>query len=209
MENRIRFREKVPSRSFKIVYKDYKMYKKPLSIDFDNKCGYCGDYDFWSGGPHNYHIDHFAPKSKFDSLKNSYSNLVYCCPYCNRYKSNDWVSDNPKVNILGNKGYIDPCDKAYDDAFCRKSSGEILFKNNIGEYMYFKLKLHLKRHSIIYKLTVIFRLMDELAKELDGSALSEESKKHIKEIYLELSLEFNKYLKYLMGEQTYAKKITQ
>ena len=206
MGNRIHFREKIPSRNFSRIYSDYKRYKKPLCIDFDNKCGYCGDYDFWSGGPHSYHIDHFAPKSKFDSLKNVYSNLVYCCPYCNRYKSNDWVSDDPKINILGDKGYIDPCDKAYDNAFDRNSSGEILFKNRIGEYMYFKMKFHLKRHSIIYKLSTIFKLMDELREELDRSDLEEENKKNIKQVYLDLSLEFNKYLKYLMGEHAYARK---
>lgn len=206
MENKIPFRREIPSRNFKKTYKNYRMYKKPLSIDFKNRCGYCGDYDFWSGGPNNYHIDHFAPKSKFENLKNSYDNLVYACPYCNRYKSNDWVSDDPKVNILNNKGYIDPCDKIYDNALCRNPLGEILYKNDIGKYMYINLKLHLKRHSIIYKLTTIYELMDRLGIALKKSGLDEESKINLKDVYLELSLEFNKYLKYLMGEQTYARE---
>ncbi len=206
MENKLPFRKEIPSRNFQKEYKNYRLYKKPLSIDFKNKCGYCGDYDFWSGGPSNYHIDHFAPKSKFEDLKSNYSNLVYSCPYCNRYKSDDWISDNPKINILNNKGYIDPCDKLYDGALCRNLLGEILYKNDIGKYMYFNLKLYLKRHSIIYKLTMIYELMDRLGESLTKSGLDEESKKNIKNVYLELSLEFNKYLKYLMGEQTYARE---
>jgi hypothetical protein len=201
MESSISFRKEVPSRTFTKVYKDYRVYKKPLSVDFRNRCGYCGDYDFWSGGSHNYHIDHFAPKSKFDSLKNVYSNL-YCCPYCNIYKSNDWISDSYKINILDGKGYIDPCDKMYDDTFYRNSTGEILYKNDIGKYMYLNLKLHLKRHSIIYKLTTIYELMEDLIKALDNSGLDANSKMNIKNTYFELSLEFNKYLKYLMGEQS-------
>lgn len=200
MINKFPIRQEVPSRNFEKIYKDYRRYKKPLAEDFKNRCGYCGDYDFWAGGPSSYHIDHFAPKSKFIELENDYGNLVYACPYCNRYKSNDWPSNDAKINILNNKGYIDPCSKLYDKALCRNESGEILYKNEVGKYMYFKLKLFLRRHSIIYKLTTLHKLMDKLGIVIQESNLDKVSKENIKNVYIELSLEFNRYLKYLMGE---------
>ncbi|MFW8696104.1 HNH endonuclease, partial [Mesorhizobium japonicum] len=74
-----------------------------------SKCGYCDTPDYYSGGRTGFHIDHFAPKSKFDLLKNEYNNLVYCCPICNLGKSDDWPGDNPNTSFMGDIGYIDPC----------------------------------------------------------------------------------------------------
>ena len=205
MSNKLPFRNEVPIRSFTKEYKNYRSYKIPLSKDFYRRCGYCNDYDFWSGGPSSYHIDHFAPKSKFKQLENKYSNLVYSCPYCNRYKSDDWLSDSAYISIINNEGYIDPCDYSFDSSLSRKISGEIIYENEVGRYMYLKMKLFLKRHSIIYKLTVLYELMSKLGYILEGNQI-EECKDNIKEAYIELSLEFNRYLKYLMGEQVNARE---
>lgn len=206
MLNKLPFRNKVPVRSFTKEYINYKSYKSPLSKDFHNRCGYCGDYDFWSGGPSNYHIDHFAPKSKFKQLENKYANLVYACAYCNRYKSNDWVSDSCDISVVDNKGYIDPCDKSYDNALSRNLLGEILYENEVGKYMYLKMRLFLKRHSIIYKLTTLYELMDKLSNLIEECQLDQNSKENVKNVYIQLSFEFNRYLKYLMGVQVNARE---
>uniref|UniRef100_UPI00403F8105 HNH endonuclease n=1 Tax=Paenibacillus sp. KS-LC4 TaxID=2979727 RepID=UPI00403F8105 len=47
--------------------------------------------DKYNGGYIAYHVEHFAPKEKFEHLKYTYDNLRYSCSYCNIFKSNKWV----------------------------------------------------------------------------------------------------------------------
>ena len=90
-----------------------KKIKQQLAKDFHMSCGYCGDSHYFVGGINNFHVDHFAPKSRFKELENNYQNLVYSCPYCNCSKSNKWVGHTAEETIVGNKGFIDPCDTIY------------------------------------------------------------------------------------------------
>lgn len=145
-----KFREYTPKYSdLKREFKDYTTYKKYLIEDFHHRCGYCHDHDMFFGGSRNYQIDHFAPKKRFDDLKNKYTNLIYSCPFCNRSKWNKWIGETPEENIKDNKGFVHPCNTDYEKHFIRNEIFEIIPTDEIGQYMYEELHLYLKRHSII------------------------------------------------------------
>ena len=137
-----------PTRTCDKTYANYGSFKSYLRNDFNQRCGYCDDNDFYSGGSRGYHIDHFKPHSKFPLLKQTYSNLVYSCPYCNGAKSNKWKTLN---------GFIDPCELEYDNHLERDKKGKIKFKTVQGKYIFQNLNLGLKRHELLWcinKLTV-------------------------------------------------------
>ncbi|MBT2285812.1 HNH endonuclease [Paenibacillus polymyxa] len=129
--------------------------KKYLAPDFDNRCAYCDDSDEYSGGYNSFHVEHFAPKEKFKHLEFTYDNLLYSCSYCNISKSNKWIGSNENESVLGNKGFIDPCNDDYYNHLGRDQNGNIISLTPLGEYIYYELKLYLKRHFILYNLDQI------------------------------------------------------
>ena len=135
------FREQHPQRTFSGYYNDYHSYKKYLASDFNHHCGYTHCFDRWFGGTRTFQIDHFKPHSKYPSLKTKYSNLVYCCSYVNRLKSNE---DNTQ--------YLDPCDTDYNLHFGRYFDGRIFGKTKSGKFMTNKLSLNLCRYAIIWNI---------------------------------------------------------
>ena len=143
----------------------YSLYKLDLRLDFHNACGYCGTSDFYSGGKSGFHIDHFAPKSKFAGLRETYSNLVYSCPICNLGKSDDWPTDDPAKSYVENTGYIDPCSIDYDKHLARDSEGKIIYLTPLGEYIYTKMQLYLRRRQVCWlldKMELQLKLLDEI-----------------------------------------------
>ncbi len=183
-----------PRRTCKKKYANYSSYKKYLREDFNARCGYCDIWDRWFGGVGCYHIDHFAPKSKFEELKSEYSNLVYSCQYCNQAKKNDWVTDDPKISHNGKTGYIDPCDTAYDKLFCRSDTGEIKPLTPIGEYMYRKLKFNRARHRVIWHLSLLYQQRKRIRSLMDNSEIKQEYREELEKYYSKLTSYFDEYL---------------
>lgn len=144
-------RKKIPCRRQNVAAKKYEDYKQELRDDFGGKCAYCDDSDAFCGGRRNYHIDHFAPKTRFPELINTYSNLLYACPYCNIAKSDKWEGNNATspLNAKG-EGFCDPCTQEYYKHLKRNKNGYIEYIDSTGEYMYKNLKLYLVRHALIY-----------------------------------------------------------
>ncbi|CZP18396.1 TPA: HNH endonuclease [Legionella pneumophila] len=68
----------------------YKKFKPQLRIEFDYRCPYCHTREPEIGGSKVFHIDHYKPKKEFPELISEYSNLIYSCPDCNRYKGSFW-----------------------------------------------------------------------------------------------------------------------
>lgn len=159
------FRDSVPTRTCAEEYQNYPHYKDFLRKDFNARCGYCNDRDSACGGRMGMHIDHFRPKSRFPSLINDYSNLVYSCPYCNNGKSSDWPGSEEE-SIVGDEGYIDPCDAEFDDHFERGNRGRICPKTPVGKYMYRHLKLGLQRHQLAWMYEQLETLLREVMSEL-------------------------------------------
>ncbi len=155
------FRLQQPVRSQNVQeQRRYQSYKSQLRKDFNSKCGYCDDHDKFCGGMRGYHIDHFAPKSKFPEWKNSYQNLVYSCPYCNGAKSNKWLGDKIFPSHNGNEGFIDPCDQEYDQHLFRDFRGHISGHDCLGEYMVQNLRLYLLRHVWTWQVEELSRIRD-------------------------------------------------
>lgn len=142
--------------------------KKYLAIDFKHRCAYCDDCDSTYNGENSYAVEHFAPKGKFPHLRYTYDNLLYACSYCNEAKSDDWPSKSPAITVVGDCGYIDPCKKEYYDHLDRDDeTGRIIFKTELGKYMYEHLNLGLKRHSIIFMLEKLEEKRNLLEKSIE------------------------------------------
>lgn len=188
-----KFREVAPSRTCTKKFGSYSQYKAFLRQDFNKRCGYTDCSDRWFGGKNNFHIDHFLPWKKFPlkpELKTAYSNLVYACSYINILKSDD----------LG--AYLDPCDHDFNDHFERDSHGNIWTKSTStkGQYMFFKLKLYLRRYQVIWMLEKLYQKMRELKATIDKTkdrALLNE----LKIAMGELGILLIDYLEYLEAEQ--------
>jgi len=65
--------------------------REALRQQYQFRCGYCGTSEVGVGAE--MEMDHFQPRSQGGS--NAPSNLVYCCPACNRFKGNHWNPSSP------------------------------------------------------------------------------------------------------------------
>lgn len=144
---------KRPSHSYKgTKWKTMKTNKKYLKKDFHGRCAYCGDSDSVGMSARHFQVDHFVPKEKFPNLKWEYTNLMYACEFCNGAKSDYWAGESPDQNIVDNEGIVSPCCAEYDSHICRSENGAIVPLSIIGQFMYKKLKLYLRRHHLLHKL---------------------------------------------------------
>lgn len=175
--------------------------KKRLAKDFNNRCGYCDDADFYSGGYNVYHVEHFAPKEKFGNLQYTYENLLYSCPYCNISKSNKWVGATSDENILEAEGFVDPCDEEYDNHLKRTANGKIIFITPVGSYMYRELKLYLKRHEIIHNLEKIRLRKKKIKEKIEIKKSAGIDCSNLEYIYRELCVHFSEYYDLMFEEE--------
>ncbi|NIJ54014.1 HNH endonuclease [Dyadobacter arcticus] len=179
----IAFRNAFPKRNYTgVEYSDYRRYKEHLAKDFGEKCGYTNCGHFWFGGKRTFQIDHFKPISHHPELKTKYHNLVYSCSYVNRAKSND----------LGD--FLDPCDVDYNLHFYRDEQGFIFPKGDseTAKYMYKKLKLYLRRYSIIWMLEQLDEKMSELRVLIESTSDLE-----AKDLFIQISFKYMDYKAYL------------
>lgn len=195
---------KIPTRSYTGEFrKTNSSNKKYLAIDFEHRCAYCDDLDSIAGGYKTYHVEHFAPKEKFPQLKFQYDNLLYSCPYCNRSKSDDWPSEAPDINVVSNKGYIDPCTKEYYSHLDRdEKTGNIICKTELGKYMHNKMQLYLRRHSIIYMLDKLKSKRDDLQESINKDKSKGKSVAEKEMILQSIQNEFFAYYSEYLVEQS-------
>ncbi|OCG15126.1 hypothetical protein [Gilliamella sp. WF3-4] len=188
----IKFREKTPKRAYQKKHNNYRDYKPYLAEDFHYRCGYTDCIDFWFGGKHNFHIDHFLPKKKYPNLENEYSNLVYACSYVNILKSDD----------VGN--YLDPCNEDFNRHFYRDNMGCIYPRQESEQaiYMYKKLKLYLARYSIIWTLEQLEAKINKLL-SLKKTIKNIESINEINDMIVDLTGSFLEYKNYLNNNNNY------
>lgn len=189
-----KIKEKKPVRSYTgEKWRTNSSNKKRLVKDFEHRCAYCDDYDKYSGGYNSYHVEHFAPKEKFKELEFTYDNLLYSCPYCNISKSNKWVGRTAKENIVGNKGFVDPCTDEYYNHLQRAKDGSIVYTTRIGEFMYNELSLYLKRHKILYNLEKIRGRKKLLKEKIAEKRINNEDVSELEELYKTLCVVFCEY----------------
>lgn len=188
-------KREIPKRSYTgEKWKTNSINKKYLALDFNHRCAYCDDLDSMYGGKETYAVEHFAPKEKFPQLRYMYDNLLYSCPFCNRAKSDDWPSNDPNINVVGQQGYIDPCAEEYYKHLDRdENTGKITYKTPIGEYMYNHLNLHLKRHEILYMMNKLWDKINQLKESIEISKQKGENVSDKEYILKECSDKFFNY----------------
>lgn len=165
-------------------YTRYREYKIFLRDDFNKRCGYCDGLDLYAGGKRGFQIDHFKPKKLFPDLETKYENLVYSCSFCNRAKWDKWEDSN---------GFVDPCNDLYSMCLSRNAKGQIEYSNNQGEYIYVNLKLHIRRHELIW---IIEKLKNQNQILIDLSDRLGNEHNDAKDILIEfmnIQKEINKY----------------
>jgi len=158
----VKFREHTPKRRNNIkVVSNHRMYRTDLRKDFNNRCGYCNDIDTWRFN--RFEIDHFVPQKHLKTISSTdYSNLVYSCRSCNNAKRAKWPSGDENIHNDGNIGFIDPCDDDYNKQFDRLDTGRIIYKTNLGEWMYNEMKLYKPQHEIIWNIEQLHNLITEI-----------------------------------------------
>ncbi len=189
----IKVQKKKPTRTCTRTYASYISFKPYIRADFNKRCGYCDDLDFYHGGSRGYQIDHFKPHSiaRFSALKEEYSNLVYSCPFCNRAKSNKWEDTD---------GFIDPCDEEYDNHLKRNNRGQIVAITRRGQYIHKNLNLHLKRHELLWMIEKLEQQSIELDSRLDILGEGHESELKILRKFRKIQNEIKKYTNLFHGE---------
>lgn len=125
------------------IYADYRAYKPLLRQDFTNLCAYCllHEGDEGAGGFHAFQIDHFRPVEHFPNLKVVYSNLYYCCRWCNRAKWDTWPSPEEQARHFR---FVDPCleDFYKDHARLDASTGKLEALSPPGDYTIREIRLN-------------------------------------------------------------------
>jgi hypothetical protein len=194
-------RRKVPTKSPK--EDKWTEHKNDLQEDFNFHCGYCGSYD---GYRHTwFEVDHFIPKSLFIPLGNistvEYTNLVYSCKFCNNNKLSKWPSNDVNIHNQNNQGFVDPCDKDFDNHLIRTNDGGIMWATALGHWMWkYAFKFDERDYSIklLWELNQRRKLIDAFIIELNKR---DENSKEYKEILKEaeqISFEYYRYDKELM-----------
>lgn len=184
-----------PNRSEQPVENSYKKYKEALKKDFNRCCGYCGIHHQYFASGAGFHIDHFAPKSKFSELETSYSNLVYSCSICNIAKSNDWCGDDAETHVENGIGYIDPCDDKYEEVFYRECTGKIIAHqdSSVAQYMHKRLKFGLKRHEIFWLAEYFRNTVSKLGEKFEKVECDHPMYDEIKQLLTESIAQMTKY----------------
>lgn len=148
----------------------YREYKHLLREDFHQRCGYCGDHDYFRETF--YEVDHFVPKQLATERENDYSNLVYSCRSCNNSKRAKWPTGDTSKPNNGKEGWIDPVEQAYASQFDRLVDGSIFPKTDLGHWMWKALTLGNPIHRLKWTLEQL-RIELKITDSLDISDLVE------------------------------------
>lgn len=146
-------------------------YTKILKEDFFNMCGYCGkDFNIVKCPPQKDHLipKHIAKKVGRQDLLTDYNNLVYSCRVCNRNKWHTWPFDNVERTHDDKVGFVDPATEEFDDHLMRDSTGRIVPKTDVGNYMCTVFNFNNRLTEVWWKLSVISNEIKEIDKMLEN-----------------------------------------
>ncbi len=170
-------------------------HKPDLQVDFHFHCGYCGSYD---GYRHTwFEVDHFIPKSLFLPIgklsTEEYTNLVYSCKFCNNNKLSKWPTKNVDIPNQNNEGFVDPCDIDYDNHLYRLSNGGIMWKSDLGKWMWkYAFKFDERDYSIklLWEVNELRKLVLAYAAQLSKLDANSKEYKEIKIVAGDLSFKY-------------------
>jgi hypothetical protein len=96
---------------------------------------------------------------------------------------------------VGNEGFYHPINDDYNQYFSRDEDGNILALDNVATYMRRELNLHLDRHSVLWKLSQIEKLIDECEIQLKSPDLNRDVQVAIQGIHYYFLKLFHSYHK--------------
>lgn len=128
----------------------YHTYRQLVRNDFLQTCAYCLLTELFAGGPENFELDHFRPKSLFPHLLNNFLNIYYSCHPCNHTKSRKWPS--PKLEE-GGYSFVDLCSDDFEMHFEALPNGEWQGRTNPGRYTIDALRLN-RKHLVTIRLAL-------------------------------------------------------
>jgi hypothetical protein len=142
--------------------RDYRSYRSEVRDDFCECCAYCLLHELLAGGPDNFELDHFHPKSKLRGSEdlNDFYNLYYACHVCNHYKADSWP--NAELQAKGFR-FLDLCCEEFSAHFRSEPAGKWTPLSAAGQYVVERLRLN-RLH-----LVQVRRLLNEIA-DLRGSS---------------------------------------
>ena len=173
---------------------DYRAYLPELQEDFKHICGYCGKSEIVTKNA--FEIDHFVPEKYAKNRKSDYTNLVYSCFECNRKKSSKWLSEDPNVQFVNGKGFVEPASGDYDAHLERNSDGDIVGKTPAGRYMVTEgFKFTERPIKEIWKATQLIEKKRKLQEKMEK--LPEEQLRE----YITIDVQLQKLQSFLFGEK--------
>lgn len=173
---------------------DYHAYLPELQEDFKHICGYCGKSE--AVAQNAFEIDHFVPEKYAKNRITDYTNLVYSCFVCNRKKSGKWLSEDPNIQFINNRGFVDPASGDYDIHLERNSDGDIVGKTPAGEYIVSEgFKFAERPMKEIWKAMQLIEKKHKLQKKMES--LPENQLKE----YILIDMELQKIQQYLFGKK--------
>jgi len=128
-------------------------YRPCLRLDFAFRCAYGLAHEREVGPSENYggfEIEHFRPQGlrKFRRLANSYANLLWACPTCNRAKLHTWPG--PEEAALGMR-LVDPTEEALGEYLTLRGDvvvgTEIPSRSQAASYMIDVVRLNGAAHQ--------------------------------------------------------------
>lgn len=156
------------------IEKHYTEAKEILKEDFSGLCGYCGKNSNYL--LYNYEIDHFVPRKIAPERENDYQNLVFACRKCNRAKSHKWPTGNKNIANNGKEGFVDPATSEYDKHLERDQDGRIIYKTELGKYIYNELHFDIRRTDFFWMIEMLFYIQERFEEIEEKGRLSSEEK---------------------------------
>lgn len=186
------FRNHTPKRrNITTKVSHYREHLNELKIDYNNRCGYCGDFYTWRISW--FEIDHFVPQKHLVTISpEDYSNLVFACRSCNNAKRAKWPTGSETQHNINDEGFIDPCDDEYNNQFSRFDDGRIKAETKLGEWIYRELRFYKPQHEIIWNIEQLAILIEECKSLLEST-----NNENIKDRLLKLYDEYFNYTKQL------------
>lgn len=156
------FRKNIPVRRERpSIQSQHRWYLSELRCDFYERCWYCDLHDSQMWWTEQFEVDHFIPTSIDATKRLEYSNLIYSCKICNRFKSG-------KFNAIA-PCFIDPINIEYWDFFSYSTDLQFICNNSNenAKYIFKELKFYLLLRQKLNILNEFYYIESELWKIKD------------------------------------------
>jgi hypothetical protein len=96
---------------------------------FRGVCCYCEAKGEFFGVPGEFDVEHFKPKSRFPDIAHEWTNLYYCCGWCNRNKGAVVLDFKPGLY------FPDPCKEDLYDKHLKFDREDLVAVTDSGQFV--------------------------------------------------------------------------